>query len=176
MIVRILAPAALFLASLVAATVPAVAQGAPTVVSGVVAEVFSAPDGELQGFKLLDGSGLIHDLTVKGGADPTRYGLEDRAGNRWVSDQQSGGIEATTRLRDHQQRLAPVTVTLTGAVASSVVEREEGRLSSNLTYLFAIYTVTWLAFFAFLYYLSRRQKDLQREMAALKSSLGNDKR
>ena len=41
----------------------------------------------------------------------------------------------------------------------------------NLSYLFAAYTVIWLLVFAYIFYLSRRQRALQREIEALQRRL-----
>mgnify|MGYP002153773633 CR=1 FL=1 len=41
----------------------------------------------------------------------------------------------------------------------------------NLVYLYAAYTVIWLIVFAYIYYLSRRQLALQREIEVLKRRL-----
>lgn len=42
---------------------------------------------------------------------------------------------------------------------------------ANLPYLFAAYTITWIAFFAYLYYLSQRQQSLRRELDELREAL-----
>ena len=42
---------------------------------------------------------------------------------------------------------------------------------SNLPFLFAIYTVTWLAFFAYAFYMTRRQNELNREIQELRRML-----
>lgn len=42
---------------------------------------------------------------------------------------------------------------------------------ANLPYLFAVYTITWAAFFAYVYYLSQRQRNLRREVEELKAIL-----
>ena len=42
---------------------------------------------------------------------------------------------------------------------------------ANLPYLFAAYTVTWIGFFAYLYYLSQRQRNLRREVEVLRDAL-----
>ena len=42
---------------------------------------------------------------------------------------------------------------------------------ANLPYLFAAYAVTWVGFFVYLYYLSQRQRSLQREVEALREAL-----
>lgn len=147
------------------------AQSAPQHVDGVITWVTAGPSGELQSFKIVDASGNTHEFGVTAGASPTRYGLENQAGDRWVSDQARDPAEAARRLRDHQERFAPVTVTADGGAALTVVEMESGKLETNLGYLFAIYTVTWVAFFGYVFLLSRRQRDLQREITRLKAAL-----
>ena len=42
---------------------------------------------------------------------------------------------------------------------------------ANLPYLFAAYTVTWIGFFAYLYYVSQRQRSLRREVEMLREAL-----
>ena len=49
---------------------------------------------------------------------------------------------------------------------------EEGRSpESNLPYLFAAFAVTWVGFFAYLLYISHRERELRREMRALRKTL-----
>jgi CcmD family protein len=74
-------------------------------------------------------------------------------------------------LEDHRERFAPVTVTAQDGVAAVVVEKESGRLETNLTFLFAVYTVTWAGFFAYVFYVSRKQRELQREVARLRGAM-----
>ena len=45
---------------------------------------------------------------------------------------------------------------------------------ANLPYLFAAYTVTWVGFFVYVYYLSQRQRSLQREVEALRGGAGGE--
>ena len=116
---------------------------------------------------MVDGAGLSFKIEARGGSFPTEYGLEDSAGERWVSDQAAGAAEAATRLVDHQRRFAPVTVRAEGGVALSVVERESADLETNLGFLFVIFAVTWAGFFAYAYFVSRRQRELRRDIDAL---------
>ena len=44
-------------------------------------------------------------------------------------------------------------------------------MNDNLPYLFAAYTVIWLAFFAYLFFVSRRQRELERELRAVQRTL-----
>ena len=43
--------------------------------------------------------------------------------------------------------------------------------AANLPALFAVYTITWAGFFAFAFVMSRRQKELRREIDLLKTTL-----
>ena len=47
---------------------------------------------------------------------------------------------------------------------------------ANLPFLFAVYAVTWVAFFAYLYYLSQRQQNLRRELEELREALSERER
>ena len=47
---------------------------------------------------------------------------------------------------------------------------------ANLPYLFAVYTITWGVFFAYLYYLSQRQQNLRREVEELREALSERER
>jgi CcmD family protein len=168
---------AVFVATILALPAsPAFAQQGDRIIDGVITGVTASQAGELVSFKLVDSAGQDVELKVQGGAQPTAYGLENQAGDRWISDQAREPVEAARRLRDHQARFAAVTVTLRGDTALNVVEKEGGNLETNLGYLFALYTVTWAAFFAYVFYLSRRQRDLQREIGRLKDSMRGDKR
>jgi len=40
----------------------------------------------------------------------------------------------------------------------------------NLGYLFAVYSIIWVFFFSYLFYLYRKQQRLQREIDALKKT------
>ena len=42
---------------------------------------------------------------------------------------------------------------------------------ANLPYLFAAYTITWIAFFIYLHYLSQKQQGLRREVEDLRQQL-----
>ncbi len=43
--------------------------------------------------------------------------------------------------------------------------------SDNLPYLFAAFAVTWVAFFIYVFFVSRRQHELEREIQELKRAL-----
>ena len=49
---------------------------------------------------------------------------------------------------------------------------QEGRdPESFLPYLFAVFSITWIAFFGYVFLMSRRQREMQREMEALRKDL-----
>jgi CcmD family protein len=144
------------------------AQEGVTVTNGVIVGVDTGGGEELVRFALSDQGGNVTEYTVQ---PSTQYGLENQAGERWVSTQGEEPAEAARQLRDHQQRFAAVTVTSQNGVALSVVERESGRLETNLAFLFAVFAVTWAGFFAYIFYMSRKQRELQREVARLRASM-----
>ena len=45
--------------------------------------------------------------------------------------------------------------------------------NNNIPYLFAAYTVTWVVFFVYLFFTSRRQNELEREVTAIRETLDN---
>jgi CcmD family protein len=146
-------------------------------VTGVVVSFTTDTSGGLASFDISDASGNRHTFTVRGGATPTEYGLENQAGDRWVSNQADEPVEAVRRIEDHQRRFAPVTVQASGGVALSVVESEASKLETNLGYLFAVFGISWVGFFAYIWYLSQRQRDLRREVARLQQAIsrGDDR-
>ena len=42
---------------------------------------------------------------------------------------------------------------------------------ANLPFLFAVFIITWAAFFVYVFYVSRRQREMQGEIEALKRAL-----
>jgi len=42
---------------------------------------------------------------------------------------------------------------------------------ANLPFLFAAFAVTWIAFFAYAFFVSRRQQELRKEIAELRGAL-----
>ena len=43
--------------------------------------------------------------------------------------------------------------------------------AANLPFLFAAFAVTWIAFFAYAFFVSRRQQELRKEIAELRGTL-----
>ena len=42
---------------------------------------------------------------------------------------------------------------------------------ANLTFLFAAFAVTWIVFFAYAFYISRRRQDLERDLRDMQLSM-----
>lgn len=154
--------------SLFAQPQTAYAQEGRVITSGIVVGVLTDEQGRLERFALADSGGTVIEYSVE---PSTEYGLETQVGDRWVSTQAEDPVEVVSRLRDHQERFAAITVTSQNGVATSVVERESGRLETNLSFLFAVFAVTWAGFFAYIFFVSRKQRELQREVARLRASM-----
>ena len=43
--------------------------------------------------------------------------------------------------------------------------------TDNLSYLFSAYTVTWLVFIVYIFFVSRRQREMEREIHELRRTL-----
>lgn len=144
------------------------AQSGREITNGVVIRVETDSQGRLDQFAISDSNGNEIEYSVD---DSTAYGLESQSGDRWVSTQAKDPVEVVNRLNDHRQRFAAITVVSQNGIASSVVERESGKLETNLTFLFAVFAVTWAGFFAYIFFISRKQRELQKEVARLRVSI-----
>lgn len=156
-------------ATLVATGAVTAAAQSAGLVSGVITSVEQNDVGELKSFSIVDNEGGVHQFGVSGS---TEFGLENQAGDRWTATHADDPVEAAERMREQQRRFVPVTVRIEGGIASSVVVSESGRLETNLGFLFAIYMVTWAAFFVYVFVMSRRQRDLHRQIEQLKELAG----
>jgi CcmD family protein len=63
-----------------------------------------------------------------------------------------------------------------GQVTSQAVdmqqeEGEDAKSDDALPYLFAVFIITWAGFFGYVFVMSRRQRETQRELDALKLAL-----
>ena len=45
--------------------------------------------------------------------------------------------------------------------------------SENLPYLYAVYAVTWAVFFVYVFFVSRRQREMEKEIQQLRRTLTN---
>ncbi|MDP6056741.1 MAG: CcmD family protein [Dehalococcoidia bacterium] len=141
-----------------------------SILSGIVVGVETDNNDRLTRFAVSDSTGTVTTFEL---STNTEFGLENQSGDRWVSSQGEEPAESARRLRDHRERFAPITVSSQNGIATSVVEREEGKLETNLGYLFAVFAITWALFFAYVLYMGRKQRVLQHEIAKLKSSIAN---
>ena len=141
----------------------------PTVTTGVVTEVETSDDGALIGLSLLTGDGTVHRFIVSSSNPNTSFGLENRVGDRWVSDLATDAREAATRLRDQQRRLTQISVQSdANGVAISVVQAASRDVSSNLGYLFAVVAIAWIGIAAYVVYLGVRQRTLTSDLSRLR--------
>ena len=49
--------------------------------------------------------------------------------------------------------------------------QQQSNPEANLGFLFAVFAITWLGFFAYVFLIARRQKELNREIAILKNMI-----
>jgi CcmD family protein len=56
-------------------------------------------------------------------------------------------------------------------VSAQATNAESSDPEANLPFLFSVYSVTWVIFFVYLYYLSQKQRNLRREVEELRQVL-----
>ena len=145
------------------------AQSSP-ITTGVVTSVETGDDGGLVAFSIVTGDGGMERFTVSSANPNTEYGLENRVGDRWVSDQASNPQEPVDRLRDQQRRLAQISVQSNDSgVAISVVQAESTDVDTNLGYLLAVVAIAWIAIMAYVLYLGVRQRAIATGIANLRN-------
>ena len=66
--------------------------------------------------------------------------------------------------------LVTVTAAFPGISYASTIASAPQK-DSNLTFLFAAYTITWLVFFGYIYIIARRQRNLARDIKELQLRL-----
>lgn len=141
-----------------------------SIATGVVTSVETGDDDALAAFSIVSGDGAIQRFTVSSADPNTEYGLENRVGDRWVSDQASNPREASNRLRDQQRRLAHISVQSDDSgVAISVVQAESTDVDANLGYLLAVTAIAWIAIMAYVLYLGVRQRAIATGIASLQN-------
>ncbi len=59
------------------------------------------------------------------------------------------------------------------AQAVVVAQEQDSDPEANLPFLFAVYIITWGGFFAYAFAMSRRQREMQRELDALKAVIAD---
>lgn len=72
--------------------------------------------------------------------------------------------------------MVAVTLALLAALAPQVTlaasAGQEFRGESNLPFLFGGFAVVWIGFFGYVFYLHRRERELRREIEALRREIG----
>ena len=145
-----------------------------TIATGVVVEVEAAGDGALSAFSIISGDGGVVRYTVSSSNPNTQYGLENRVGDRWVSDQATEPEGAAIRLKDQQRRLAQISVQSDAdGVATSVVQAESTDVDTNLGYLFAVVAIAWLGIIVYVVYMGVRQRTMTSELARMRGDNEN---
>ena len=67
--------------------------------------------------------------------------------------------------------LALVSWSVLGGVEAVSPAQQGSDPEANLPFLFAVFIITWAAFFVYVFYVSRRQREMQGEIEALKRAL-----
>ena len=57
------------------------------------------------------------------------------------------------------------------AAITTEAPAQQQRGEAELPWLFAVYAITWAAFFAYVFVMSRRQREMQREIDTLRRAL-----
>ena len=125
-------------------------------VSGVINAISIDDKGHVEGILLMINTGEFVNIDLSSGDNPTQFGLENIAGDRWIGNQNDNAIELANKLEEHKERFAPLTVLHEKGVAKEIVDLEQRNISSNLNFLFACFAVAWLAFFGYLVILNGR--------------------
>ena len=67
--------------------------------------------------------------------------------------------------------LALISWSMSGGVEAVSPVQQGSDPEANLPFLFAVFIITWAAFFVYVFYVSRRQREMQGEIEALKRAL-----
>ena len=60
-----------------------------------------------------------------------------------------------------------------GTAHASGVAQQNLRGESELPWLFAVYIITWAAFFGYIFVISQRQREMRKEIEALKRAMAD---
>ena len=74
---------------------------------------------------------------------------------------------------------AAEVATESSGIENSIAPEQQAQVSgpdSNLEFLFAVFIITWAAFFGYIFYLSRRQREMRKEIDALTRALDDRER
>ena len=82
-------------------------------------------------------------------------------------------LAAATPFAAAHAQISPQAATVLGGESAPAPQSQaqEFEGESDLPWLFAVFFVTWATFFAYVFIMSRRQRDMQRELDALKRVL-----
>ena len=127
-------------------------------VSGVINAISVDEDAQLEGILLMTSDGQFLNIDIKSGENPTEFGLDNIAGERWTGNQNDDSKEVVLKLKDHQKRFIPITILHNEGLAKEIVDMEKRDVSSNLNFLFACFAVAWVAFFGYLIIINGRIK------------------
>ena len=127
-------------------------------VSGVINAISVDEDGQLEGILLMTSDGQFLNIDIKSGENPTEFGLDNIAGERWTGNQNDDSKEVVLKLKDHQKRFIPITILHNEGLAKEIVDMEKRDVSSNLNFLFSCFAVAWVAFFGYLIIINGRIK------------------
>ena len=136
------------------------ADGHTEIDSGIIKMIETDSNEELINITILKNDGSEKTFSISKGENPTEYGLENIAGERWIGNQNSNGKIIPNKLRDHQKRFAPVTILSSKNIAQEIVDMEKRDVRANLTYLFICFFIAWLAFFSYLFIINNRIKSI----------------
>ena len=67
--------------------------------------------------------------------------------------------------------LVLVAWSMLSGVAALTPSQQGSDPEANLPFLFAVFIITWAAFFVYVFYVSRKQREMQAEIEALKRAL-----
>ena len=125
-------------------------------VSGVINAISLDDKGNVEGILIMKNDGEFLNIDIKSGENPTEFGLENIAGDRWTGNQNDNAKEVANKLKDHQKRFAPITVLHEKGAAKEITNMENRNVKTNLSYLFACFAVAWIAFFVYLLIINGR--------------------
>jgi CcmD family protein len=68
---------------------------------------------------------------------------------------------------------AVLAVLLWGSLPMGVLAQEPGRIlpGTRLSFVFAVYSLTWVIFFGYAFFMARKQQELKRELESLRRAL-----
>jgi CcmD family protein len=68
------------------------------------------------------------------------------------------------------------TLQAEASYSAAPLQQEDLEGESELPWLFAVYIITWGSFFAYVFYMARRRRELQRDIEVLRRALADKNR